>query len=122
MTATTPVPSTSARLWSATKQALDPLAQPWRVTRDIAEVSWKAVLNIPPALAHRAYIVKLISDVAVGSGAFIVGAGAVIVVVFMTGVIGIQVGLAGYEGLELIRSEERRVGKECVSTCRARWS
>src|SRR3546814_12172850 len=23
---------------------------------------------------------------------------------------------------DLIRSEERRVGKECVSTCRSRWS
>src|SRR3546814_16101786 len=26
----------------------------------------------------------------------------------------------GYE--EALRSEERRVGKECVSTCRSRWS
>src|SRR3546814_15253466 len=26
------------------------------------------------------------------------------------------------ENLEFIRSEERRVGKECVSTCRSRWS
>src|SRR3546814_2661199 len=26
------------------------------------------------------------------------------------------------EPLEDIRSEERRVGKECVSTCRSRWS
>src|SRR3546814_14803237 len=25
-------------------------------------------------------------------------------------------------GLTLLRSEERRVGKECVSTCRSRWS
>src|SRR3546814_11281155 len=25
-------------------------------------------------------------------------------------------------GGEYIRSEERRVGKECVSTCRSRWS
>src|SRR3546814_17262934 len=25
-------------------------------------------------------------------------------------------------GLEQQRSEERRVGKECVSTCRSRWS
>src|SRR3546814_17258267 len=25
-------------------------------------------------------------------------------------------------GTILIRSEERRVGKECVSTCRSRWS
>src|SRR3546814_9335093 len=30
------------------------------------------------------------------------------------------VALAGVE--ELQRSEERRVGKECVSTCRSRWS
>src|SRR3546814_4119885 len=25
-------------------------------------------------------------------------------------------------GLVVLRSEERRVGKECVSTCRSRWS
>src|SRR3546814_19812057 len=39
---------------------------------------------------------------------------------------------SGYAGVEnplfyndntmMIRSEERRVGKECVSTCRSRWS
>src|SRR3546814_13697863 len=31
---------------------------------------------------------------------------------------------AGYAGVkaEADRSEERRVGKECVSTCRSRWS
>src|SRR3546814_6889430 len=26
------------------------------------------------------------------------------------------------KGRERLRSEERRVGKECVSTCRSRWS
>src|SRR3546814_13825828 len=26
------------------------------------------------------------------------------------------------QGKELIRSEERSVGKECVSTCRSRWT
>src|SRR6056297_3043385 len=34
-------------------------------------------------------------------------------------------GYAGFrsgEVLNLKRSEERRVGKECVSTCRSRWS
>src|SRR3546814_14781675 len=32
--------------------------------------------------------------------------------------------LAGEKAFEdiVIRSEERRVGKECVSTCRSRWS
>src|SRR3546814_5295502 len=29
---------------------------------------------------------------------------------------------ARYGGLYQSRSEERRVGKECVSTCRSRWS
>src|SRR3546814_8716428 len=29
---------------------------------------------------------------------------------------------AGAEITERYRSEERRVGKECVSTCRSRWS
>src|SRR3546814_19120510 len=28
----------------------------------------------------------------------------------------------GFEFNRYIRSEERRVGKECVSTCRSRWS
>src|SRR3546814_14650166 len=32
-----------------------------------------------------------------------------------------RAGLAA-QGLYLARSEERRVGKECVSTCRSRWS
>src|SRR3546814_19480601 len=36
-------------------------------------------------------------------------------------------GLGGITGADLttgrgVRSEERRVGKECVSTCRSRWS
>src|SRR3546814_13722580 len=30
--------------------------------------------------------------------------------------------IVGLEGYGLRRSEERRVGKECVSTCRSRWS
>src|SRR3546814_5870812 len=31
-------------------------------------------------------------------------------------------GRSGRGHLQVIRSEERRVGKECVSTCRSRWS
>src|SRR3546814_14007010 len=31
-------------------------------------------------------------------------------------------GKHGKEVLRIVRSEERRVGKECVSTCRSRWS
>src|SRR3546814_13677949 len=32
------------------------------------------------------------------------------------------VGLASLWGAAVLRSEERRVGKECVSTCSSRWS
>src|SRR3546814_13474856 len=31
-------------------------------------------------------------------------------------------GVTDIKGVATIRSEERRVGKECVSTCRSRWS
>src|SRR3546814_15499990 len=30
--------------------------------------------------------------------------------------------LGGWLYIAIVRSEERRVGKECVSTCRSRWS
>src|SRR3546814_20415017 len=33
-----------------------------------------------------------------------------------------HVGAAGAPPVEMQRSEERRVGKECVRTCRSRWS
>src|SRR3546814_7390532 len=34
----------------------------------------------------------------------------------------LEIGLALATGANVLRSEERRVGKECVSTCRSRWS
>src|SRR3546814_14672422 len=46
-------------------------------------------------------------------GAIVVGTGAA--------VYGFDHGIA-YRHLHEVRSEERRVGKECVSTCRSRWS
>lgn len=90
----------------AFKEAIAPALRPFQVMRMIADVSWKAIINLPGALKHRAMIVSLISDVAVGSGALLVGAGAVIVVVFMTAVVGVQVSLEGYKGLELIGAED----------------
>src|SRR3546814_14260305 len=43
------------------------------------------------------------------------------------GIVGVvAAGIAGRQMLvdvvDVVRSEERRVGKECVSTCRSRWS
>src|SRR3546814_4121029 len=36
--------------------------------------------------------------------------------------IGLNCALGAKELRQYVRSEERRVGKECVSTCRSRWS
>src|SRR3546814_15626725 len=49
-----------------------------------------------------------------GEGAL--GIGALVALVYTAG------GLMQLVGGWLARSEERRVGKECVSTCRTRWS
>jgi phospholipid/cholesterol/gamma-HCH transport system permease protein len=98
--------ATITQLRPAWKEAVSPALRPFQVLRMILDVSWKAIINLPGALRHRAMIVSLISDVAVGSGALLVGAGAVIVVVFMTAVVGVQVSLEGYKGLELIGAED----------------
>src|SRR3546814_5180250 len=49
-----------------------------------------------------------------------------VISVIMAVSLGVSLGLvAGYFGGwidQIIRSEERRVGKECVSTCRSRWA
>src|SRR3546814_20854814 len=34
----------------------------------------------------------------------------------------VDIGVASMIAAAFLRSEERRVGKECVSTCRSRWS
>src|SRR3546814_13613146 len=36
--------------------------------------------------------------------------------------VGVDYGIYLFERIQHHRSEERRVGKECVSTCRSRWS
>lgn len=101
-----PTRSTQSQLLEAAKTAVRPVGAPFRLASYIGLVSFRAIVNIPAAFKHRAMIVSQISDIALGAGALIVGAGAVIVVVFMTAVIGIQVGLEGYEGLELIGAED----------------
>src|SRR3546814_11395492 len=42
--------------------------------------------------------------------------------VFHPDLVGIQVRVLQRLGSRHVRSEERRVGKECVRTCRSRWS
>lgn len=87
------------------RETVAPIVEPVRLTTRIVGFSLKAIWNTPAALRHRAVIVKNINDIAVGSGAFLVGAGAIVVMIFMTAVLGVQVSLEGTKGLELIGAE-----------------
>src|SRR3546814_7859338 len=53
------------------------------------------------------------------SGLFLVHVGGLVP---LRQVLGLQLGAERVQGVDELRSEERRVGKECVSTCRSRWS
>ena len=57
------------------------------------------------ASRHVGEISRLISDITLGAGALIVGAGTVGVIFFMSFFTGTQVGLEGFKGLELIGAE-----------------
>jgi phospholipid/cholesterol/gamma-HCH transport system permease protein len=87
------------------RETIEPIVQPIRLTARIVGFSLKALWHTPAALKHRAVIVKNVNDIAVGSGAFLVGAGAILVMILMTAVLGIQVSLEGTKGLELIGAE-----------------
>ena len=46
-----------------------------------------------------------------------------LIVCFIAGIgAGLGTGFAGMSAAAVIRSEERRVGKECLRLCRSRWS
>ena len=87
------------------QETIDPVLSPFRLASRIAVFSFRALINVPAALRYRAVILEEINAVAVGTGAFLVGAGAIMVMIFMTAVLGVQVSLEGTKGLELIGAE-----------------
>ena len=94
--------SVGARL---VRETFDPLFRPLQHTGRMLVFSGRALVQVPGALAHRAMIVDQVNAIAVGTGAFLVGAGAIMVMIFMTAILGIQVSLEGTKGLELIGAE-----------------
>jgi phospholipid/cholesterol/gamma-HCH transport system permease protein len=65
----------------------------------------KSLADVIPATRHVGEITRLISDITLGAGALIVGAGTVGVIFFMAFFTGTQVGLEGFKGLQLIGAE-----------------
>jgi phospholipid/cholesterol/gamma-HCH transport system permease protein len=65
----------------------------------------KSLADMVPATRHVGEVGRLISDITLGAGALIVGAGTVGVIFFMAFFTGTQVGLEGFKGLQLIGAE-----------------
>ena len=100
-------------------QAIQPAALPVRILRGIGDrvVRGLAALGahlvfyarslgaIPFALRRRDEIMRHVSDIAIGAGAIIAGAGTAGVIFFMAFFTGTQVGLEGFKGLQLIGAE-----------------
>jgi phospholipid/cholesterol/gamma-HCH transport system permease protein len=65
----------------------------------------RALGDIPFALRRRSEIIRHVSDITIGAGALIAGAGTAGVIFFMAFFTGTQVGLEGFKGLQLIGAE-----------------
>ena len=66
---------------------------------------WQAVKSLPKALHYRRQIGGTVSDITIGVGALVVGAGTFFVIFSMAFFTGTQVGLQGFQGLRSIGAE-----------------
>ncbi len=65
----------------------------------------KSIKDIAFAVRHGGEVARLVSEITLGAGALIVGAGTAGVIFFMAFFTGTQVGLEGFKGLQLIGAE-----------------
>ena len=65
----------------------------------------KSLVDMVPATRHVQELGRLVSEITLGAGALIVGAGTAGVIFFMSFFTGTQVGLEGFKGLQLIGAE-----------------
>src|SRR5438445_13763995 len=66
---------------------------------------WDAIKAIPAALQYRKYIAMLVSDMTIGVGALVVGAGTFFVIFSMAFFTAPQVGLEWFQGLRSIAAQ-----------------
>jgi phospholipid/cholesterol/gamma-HCH transport system permease protein len=66
---------------------------------------WHALRALPKALHYRRQIAGIVSDITIGVGALVVGAGTFFVIFSMSFFTGTQVGLEGFQGLRSIGAE-----------------
>jgi phospholipid/cholesterol/gamma-HCH transport system permease protein len=72
---------------------------------ELLRFSVRAIKAMPRALRYRKVIALVVSDITIGVGALVVGAGTFFVIFAMSFFTGTQVGLEGYQGLSQIGAQ-----------------
>jgi phospholipid/cholesterol/gamma-HCH transport system permease protein len=94
------------------RRILDGVARPFRAVSgpfdnmmDQVKFDIQALKAMPAALQYRKVIAFIVSDITIGAGALIVGAGTFFVIFAMSFFTGTQVGLEGFQGLSQIGAQ-----------------
>jgi phospholipid/cholesterol/gamma-HCH transport system permease protein len=94
------------------RRILDGVARPFRAVSgpfdnmmDQLRFDAQALKAMPAALHYRKVIAFIVSDITIGAGALIVGAGTFFVIFAMSFFTGTQVGLEGFQGLSQIGAQ-----------------
>jgi len=87
----------------AVEHSMDAMLTPMASVGAQLVLAWRAVAALPiAATRYRGEVSRVLSDVALGSGIFLVGGGVVGVVLLLSTLTGTEVGLEGYQGLDVI--------------------
>src|ERR687887_339240 len=81
------------------------LSRPFENLIDQLRFDWQTLRAMPKALHYRTVILSTISDITIGAGALLVGAGTFFVIFSMSFFTGTQVGLEGFQGLSQIGAQ-----------------
>ncbi len=100
-TAAEPLAAQEGRL----SKRLGGLAAPFEGLLHQLRFDGQVLKSLPQALKYRSVILSVVSDITIGAGALIVGAGTFFVIFAMSFFTGTQVGLEGFQGLSQIGAQ-----------------
>ncbi|HVL64569.1 MAG TPA: ABC transporter permease [Actinomycetota bacterium] len=89
----------------AARRVVNKTARPFEEMERQLRFYTRVIRSMPAGLHYRPQILSLVSDITIGAGAILFGAGMFFVIFSMSFFTGTQVGLEGYQGLEQIGAE-----------------
>src|SRR5881409_2149856 len=97
--------SGNGKVGQALSRGAGAVNRPFENLMDQLRFYGRALAALPRALQYRRVILNVVSDVTIGVGALIVGAGTFFVIFAMSFFTGTQVGLEGFQGLSQIGAQ-----------------